>query len=303
MKHVVTSGLGLALAGTLIAFLAWPEPAAPPPSGAQGRPAGAAGPPAGEWGALQAALSTEVAARERLAAEVAELRARLASLTGDPELAGDPGQEGEAGVSAALAAQSGEADAADAREEGGSEERGGGGRRGSRRGGAEPVFDPARVLQLGLSAREAEQLRERHDRAQLDLLAVRDRAEREGWAGTPELREATQAVERELRKDLGEDMYDVMLFGARRSNRVLVRDVFRGSAAEAAGVQPGDLIVGYGGQRVFNGRELRRLIRQSQPGQSTGLQVQRGEQILDLRVAGGPIGAPVRPARRAPLRP
>lgn len=295
MNAVLTSVLGVVCAGSVIAFLAWPGA-----RGGQPLPGADAGLAAAGATALGEILKGEIAAREKLAAEVAALRAELAALA----LGRGLGSEGaDARDSAALPPRAEAAGGPEEDEGRRAGPRARGRERGDRREGrgAEPVFDESRVIEAGLSADDATRLRERHDRAQLELLALRDQAVREGVDGSPELRQATRNVELELRKDLGDELYDFMLFGAGRANRVLVRDVFRGSAAEAAGVQPGDVIVSYGGQRVFSPRELRGLTTRGQRGQPTSMQVQRGGQLLDLSLPAGPIGAPVRRARRAPL--
>ena len=74
-------------------------------------------------------------------------------------------------------------------------------------------------------------------------------------------------------------------FGAKGGEGVLVRSVQRGSAADNAGLRAGDVIVKVGQERVANGSDWRRLLRQNKSG-PIGITVLRDhkEQNLSMKL-------------------
>jgi S1-C subfamily serine protease len=67
-------------------------------------------------------------------------------------------------------------------------------------------------------------------------------------------------------------------------------DVLASSAAERAGLQPGDQIISYAGTRVFDTRELNSLTRQGTPNESVNVTVIRNGQTVNVQVPRGPLG-------------
>lgn len=61
-----------------------------------------------------------------------------------------------------------------------------------------------------------------------------------------------------------------------------ITGVVPGSPAEAAGFQPGDVIVGWGGRPVDNVRDLTERLAESEPGQAVTVTVERGGQRVEL---------------------
>jgi S1-C subfamily serine protease len=82
---------------------------------------------------------------------------------------------------------------------------------------------------------------------------------------------------------------------------VAVQQVVSGSAADAAGLQPGDVIQRANGKDVSTGDELRKIIQQMKPGQNLSLQVWSGgvKRLVSIKVQERPadVGAvsPVTP--------
>ena len=96
--------------------------------------------------------------------------------------------------------------------------------------------------------------------------------------------------EQTLRSELGDADYEKYLQALGRPTKVGVFNVMPSSPAEKAGMQPGDQIVSYAGQRVFNMADLNDLTLQGVPGQSVTLEVQRNQQTVQLVIPRGPIG-------------
>jgi hypothetical protein len=124
-------------------------------------------------------------------------------------------------------------------------------------------------------------------RAELALQAMQAQyAQRRGESVDP----VQMRPEQTLRGELGDADYEKYLQAQGRPTKVGVFNVLPSSPAEKAGMQPGDQIVSYAGQRVFNIADLTDLTLQGTPGQSVTLEVQRNEQTVQLVIPRGPIG-------------
>jgi hypothetical protein len=93
-----------------------------------------------------------------------------------------------------------------------------------------------------------------------------------------------------LRSQLGDDDYERYLAGTGQPRSVVVRVVDASSAAAHAGLLPGDEILAYAGQRVFNQRDLNGLMLAGTPGEVVPATVVRNGQTLQLYVTRGPLG-------------
>jgi S1-C subfamily serine protease len=97
-------------------------------------------------------------------------------------------------------------------------------------------------------------------------------------------------VDETLRAELGDTDYERYLQADGRPTAVPVRDVLASSPAERSGLQPGDEIVAYAGQRVFGMSELNSLTLEGTPGESVIVDVRRAGQNVQLVLPRGPIG-------------
>jgi hypothetical protein len=180
------------------------------------------------------------------------------------------------------------------------------GEAGDARGAADVVFDEAALLAAGFDPEDLEALRERLDAIALERLYLQDAALREGWRGTRRWREEHLALDAAfygLREEFGEELFDWGLYASERPNRVQVRSVLRGSAAEKAGIEAGDVIVAYDDQRIFRGRDLLAAVKSGRAGQSTELRLLRDGSAHRVFVPGGPLGVRFEPTvMRPPLR-
>jgi hypothetical protein len=124
-------------------------------------------------------------------------------------------------------------------------------------------------------------------RAELQVQAMQAQyAQRRGENVDP----AQMRPEQTLRSELGDADYEKYLEAQGRPTKVGVANVLPSSPAEKAGMQPGDQILSYAGQRVFNMADLSDLTLQGTPGQSVTLEVQRNQQTVQLVIPRGPIG-------------
>ena len=98
------------------------------------------------------------------------------------------------------------------------------------------------------------------------------------------------ATER-LRESLGDDAYDRYLYASGRTNRVQLRRVLPGSAAEQAGLTNRDVVLSYADQRVFSFEDLRRLSYEGEIGEQVLLEVQRSDgSVSQVVMSRGPMG-------------
>jgi hypothetical protein len=100
-----------------------------------------------------------------------------------------------------------------------------------------------------------------------------------------------------LRSELGDTEYAKYLEARDRTTSIGVREVLKSSPAATAGLKPGDEIVGYNGQRVFDMGDLAALAHQARAGTTVPLEVIRDGQSFLVHVEAGPIGISVSPFR------
>lgn len=127
----------------------------------------------------------------------------------------------------------------------------------------------------------------------LDMLALRDKATRENWINTLEYSEKVHELSdpvRGIRDEFGDETYDAYLYASGRSNRVLVQQVYRGSAAETAGIQSGDIILSYATIRIFTMNDLRQATVQGVSGETVLVEISRNGSPFATTVPRGPLG-------------
>ena len=94
-----------------------------------------------------------------------------------------------------------------------------------------------------------------------------------------------------LRQELGDEAYDRYLFASGIPNRVRVRQVMPGSAAQMAGLKEGDIVIAYDGERLFDFEDLRAASYNGEPGESVILEVRRTDGTpAQLVIPRGPMG-------------
>lgn len=162
-----------------------------------------------------------------------------------------------------------------------------------------------RLAAMGFSAGDVAHIRRVQARAALELVELDDRARREGWVDTPRYRREQRRASTGahlLRDEIGDDAYDRYLFATRGLNRISVSSVIADSPAAQAGFEAGDLVLRYGGERVFSAAELLELRSSGAQGAPVVVDVLRGGQHLQLTMPRGAMGIALVPARRDPGR-
>jgi len=225
--------------------------------------------------ALRAALEAERERGRELAAQVEWLRLQVEELArGEaPRRAGDGSAEPEAEPERAAAAKKSE---------------------------EEPWFDSDRLLANGVREDEVERLREIFDASEMELIDLRNRATREGWLRSGRYMTELHELRAGLREEIGDESFDLLLYATGRNNRVLISNVLGDSPGQRAGLRPGDVVLSYDGKRVFKPTELQHATTQGRLGDPVVVEVLRGDEIVRLSLARGPIGVKLKEDKRMP---
>ena len=89
---------------------------------------------------------------------------------------------------------------------------------------------------------------------------------------------------------LSEAEYDSYLYASGQTNRVAVTSVLESAPAATAGIEPGDHIIRYDNQPIYNWRELREATSNGQIGETIAVEIDRDGDIVELYLARGPLG-------------
>ncbi len=159
------------------------------------------------------------------------------------------------------------------------------------------------LVAAGVAEERAADLLWRQGQQELDRLDLRDIATREGWFGSDRYREELGRIEEnalDMRREIGEEFYDRYLFASGADNRVEVEAIIPGSAAEEAGLQPGDLVESYGDTRVFRFEDLNAASTEGERGELVPVGIRRGKDIVEAWLPRGPLGVRIDRARVDP---
>lgn len=158
-------------------------------------------------------------------------------------------------------------------------------------------------VDAGFSYDKAVELDERYADLELRGLYLRDQALREGWISEPrfaEERAKLSAEEASISDELGEEAYNRYLYATGQSNSVSVSSVIRKSPAESSGIEGGDVIYRYAGDRIYDSFDLRNATSDGEIGESVAVEVLRDDAIVELYVPRGPLGVQLESASLKP---
>ncbi len=157
---------------------------------------------------------------------------------------------------------------------------------------ARHYFDPDKLKGVGIHAAEADRLRESYDEMVMERLQLRHLSER-GEIDEEELSAEETKIRDHYRTELGDEAYDFMLYAGSEANRVGVANVMHASPAQVAGLQPGDIILSYAGERLFAPSDLVRATIEAEPGGTVPVVVLRGGEEYWFSVPAGPLGVAI----------
>ena len=93
-----------------------------------------------------------------------------------------------------------------------------------------------------------------------------------------------------MRSEMGDDSYARYLEAQGQPTAIKITQVLGGSPGSKIGLQPGDELVSYSGDRVFSIRDLRNGSMQGDPGEDVVIEIERDGTRMQLTVPRGPIG-------------
>ncbi len=153
-----------------------------------------------------------------------------------------------------------------------------------------------RLVEGGFTQDRADWIVERSTEYQWDAMQARYEARQNGegfdWAALdPSMR---------LRSELGDVEYEQYLEATGQPSIVNVQSVMATSPAERVGLQAGDEIRSYNGQRIFNMRELQIATNQAVPGTDVIVEVMRDGSPMTVSIPAGPMGVQAGASGRGP---
>ena len=122
------------------------------------------------------------------------------------------------------------------------------------------------LVENGFSEDEARRILRLESEAQ--FTALRQEWESQFGDSAQDPSAAFDSAQSIFRARLGDDAYARYLEAQGQPTDVQVMQVHEGSPAGAAGLQPGDHIVTYNGERVFNVVDLRQMTMRGRPGEA-----------------------------------
>ena len=143
-----------------------------------------------------------------------------------------------------------------------------------------------RLLEAGFPVAQAEWIVNREAELQMERLQARYEAMR--GAEGPRFFDSTS--DNDIRAELGEADYERYLAANGRSTSVGIGSVIPNSPAQTAGLQPGDQIVRYDGERVFSMMDMAGHIMQNPSEGNVIVDIERGGVPMQLVIPRGPLG-------------
>lgn len=213
--------------------------------------------------ALEQALSSERYARQLLQDELFYLTAELEGLTATPT------------TSVADEAARTEPQAAAERSS-------------SRLGRSRSQDRTTQLVLAGFSPSQAEAIAQREAELQMEALQARYDAGQGGDMSA--FYRSRGATDESLRAELGEADYERYRNATGQSTTVAVGSVIESSPAQRAGLQYGDRIVRYDGERVYGMSDLIRQTMEGQPGQQVMIDILRDGIPMQVVIPRGPLG-------------
>ena len=249
------------------------SPAPVPTDRSQGIADAAEGPTREELEVLEWKLGEEVAARRAAEAKVMQLRKRLLAL----ESADDSRLE-QSGVAPGI--QSSEAVAAKVRLDSTD----------GIPGEQKPWFNGRLLEQAGLSNSEIEEVKEVWEEHEMEKLYLTDDANRNGTIRTKGFYDRLANLNRTVREELGDDLYDAFLYATGTPNRVMVKQVLENSPAGYSGLATGDVVIRYSGERIFHAARFKQATADGEVGRPVSIEVERDGEVFSFSIPRGPLG-------------
>jgi C-terminal processing protease CtpA/Prc len=144
------------------------------------------------------------------------------------------------------------------------------------------------MVEGGFTEDEARAILQRESEAQFKAMQAAWEAQRNGDRYDPF--NSTTSTQSILRAEIGDEAYARYLEVQGQPTAVSVTQVLTGSPGNGAGLQAGDQLVSYDGDRVFSMSDLRNQTMQGEPGEDVVIEIDRDGMRMQLTLPRGPIG-------------
>lgn len=144
------------------------------------------------------------------------------------------------------------------------------------------------LISGGYTEDEARRVMQQESEAQFRAMQAAHDAQRRGES--TDLFYAGSASQSLLRRELGDSEYERYLAAQGQPTAIQVTQVLGDSPGSQAGLQPGDQIVSYNGERVFGVSDLRALTLQGTAGEDVIIEIEREGVRMQLNLPRGPVG-------------
>ena len=165
-------------------------------------------------------------------------------------------------------------------------------------------FDDKLLLDLGISSQDVQQLKDRFEQAELEKVALLNKANAaDNVSKGKKLRELLQSrrnIDIALQQDLTEQEYDRLLYASGKNNRVVISDLLANSAAAIAGLQKGDVLLRYGGEKIYKPATLYKLTPQGTAGELVDVVLLRDNERINIYLPRGYLGTRFKSVRGIP---
>jgi hypothetical protein len=146
----------------------------------------------------------------------------------------------------------------------------------------------AGLVENGYSEDEAKRLLKLESEAQFEMLQTIYEARRNGE--NLDLFTNSMSAQTSLRAEIGDTEYERFLVAQGSRTNVQIASVLDGAPGSKAGLQPGDEIISYNGERTFSMTDLRVLTMGGDAGESAIIEIDRDGVRMQLSIPRGPIG-------------
>ena len=144
------------------------------------------------------------------------------------------------------------------------------------------------LIEAGFLPSQASMIVRRESELQMESIKARYEAEKSG--DSSEYWQNRTSSSETIRQELGDADYERYLTANGRSTNVSVSSVIESSPAQSAGLQAGDEIVRYAGERVFSMTDLTRETMNGLAGQNVVVDIMRNGNPMQIVMPRGPVG-------------
>ena len=145
-----------------------------------------------------------------------------------------------------------------------------------------------RLINAGFTPERADWILQREAELQMEVMQARFDARRSGEPMDP-FNPSLNPNSR-LRSEIGDAQYEQYLQANNRPITISVGSVLESSPGQRAGLLPGDQIVSYDGNRVFDVSDLNQQTMLGEPGESVVVDITRDGMPMQVVMPRGPIG-------------